>query len=1003
MALAVRHRLSWPLAVFLCVSIVVLNPVHGQDNPGNGLRGLAGGSRNKYPSETYYSAKAYLFNGDYDDGAVGFRQAMRRGLKVGNVGWIDYVCYHAMIGECLYQTGEFHNALAQYNFAIETLLRYPRFLTMINSPLNGAMAKQPTSIQPTWGPRTRRAMLSGLDRHLQAGVRMTGFTAVPGGGQGVNLDQRVIYLLDAGEVTRCAALALFRRRELMGDACAKHPYTQTILATLSTATNVLPNHWTQSWYNCILGMALANGGDDSSAITTLQQSLLIEGRFDHPATPIALIGIGQLFMEKRAYKQAATAFLEATFPAIEYRQYMTTADAFHRATMNHIAQQSGQSFDPVVAATIWANRINRSDHLRASLILDATDATMEVTGPKTLATMRDWVKQANLLMRKSPMLVGLLGQQALYHETRILMRQGRTREGNEVFARLMAHKRKSSLWLYQISLLDEMLSQGVISPRKGFDLYQRVLRVPNADDWLLRPTESLTVLLLPNFGSLERWFEIAVRLEKFEGAMMIADEIRRRRFFASLPFGGRLLGLRWILGASTAALDKNGLAERQSLIARFPILGKWQTDESEVRRSLDAGHLLPTDEEATRQQELLKQLAILGVSGEATLQQIAVERVPASLVFPPPAQIDTIKRGLGQRHLVLSFFVTSRAVYGFALDHGKYAAWRIASPAKLRTEIALMLRDIGNYGKNNEIGEKALRSNWREPAASLFAKLTNNSGTVDWSKYDELVIVPDGILWYLPFELLQTSVDDELPLLAHVKIRYAPTLSLAVPNGRPLRNQGDTLIVVDALFPGDDEGLEERGERLSNTVDNSYLARQLPAPSSVFGALVDRAVIYADLDARGTALPFRWSPFRIDERTSLGDWMALPWGAPDQLVLPGFHTNAESGLKAPSNGDEIFLSVCGLMASGSRSILLSRWRVGGNSAEQLISEYLQELPYRSAPAAWQRSVELFRSTELDPMSEPRIQPGAWKHALNADHPFFWSGYMLVDDGGKFAK
>ncbi|MFP6677537.1 MAG: hypothetical protein VB878_20800, partial [Pirellulaceae bacterium] len=297
MALAVRHRLSWPLAVFLCVSIVVLNPVHGQDNPGNGLRGLAGGSRNKYPSETYYSAKAYLFNGDYDDGAVAFRQAMRRGLKVGNVGWIDYVCYHAMIGECLYQTGEFHNALAQYNFAIETLLRYPRFLTMINTPLNGAMAKQPTSIQPTWGPRTRRAMLSGLDRHLQAGVRMTGFTAVPGGGQGVNLDQRVIYLLDAGEVTRCAALALFRRRELMGDACAKHPYTQTILATLSTATNVLPNHWTQSWYNCILGMALANGGDDSSAITTLQQSLLIEGRFDHPATPIALIGIGQLFME----------------------------------------------------------------------------------------------------------------------------------------------------------------------------------------------------------------------------------------------------------------------------------------------------------------------------------------------------------------------------------------------------------------------------------------------------------------------------------------------------------------------------------------------------------------------------------------------------------------------------------------------------------------------------------------------------------------------------------
>jgi tetratricopeptide (TPR) repeat protein/antitoxin component of RelBE/YafQ-DinJ toxin-antitoxin module len=974
--------------------------VHAQNNPGNGP---AGGIRptRKFPSETYYNSKPFLFNGDYDDAATGYRRAMRQGLKIGNVGWIDYVCYHAMIGECLYQTGEFHNALAQYNLAIETLLRYPRFLTMLGTPTS--INKQVTVNRPTWGPRTRRALLSGLDRHLQAGVRTVGFTTLPGGGQGVNLDQRQIYMLDAGEVTRCAALSLFRRRELMGAACAKHPYTQTILATLSPATNVLPNHWTQAWYKCILGMALANGNDDSSAISTLQQSLLIEGRFDHPATSIALIGIGQLFMEKRAHKQAATAFLEATFPAVEYRQYMTVSDAFHRATMNHIAQQTGLPFDPVVAATVWVRRISRSDHLKTSLILDAADATMEVTGPQTLPTMRDWIKQANSLMRRSPMLVGLLGQRSLYHETRILMRQGKLREGSEAFARLMTHKRKSSLWLYQISLVDEMFAQGSVGQRTAFDLYERVLRVPNSDDWLLQPTESLSVLLSPNFGSLERWFEIAMAREKFERAMMIADEIRRRRFFESLPLGGRLLGLRWILGASTAALGRNGIAERQSLVARFPFLGKWQIDEGEVRRALNAGVLFPTNDEATRQHELLEQLVALGASGEAALRKISFERVPASLVFPPPADIDAIKRGLGQRHLVMSFFATSRAVYGFALDGGTYAAWRIASPGKLRAEIGLLLREIGNYGKNNEIGEKALRSNWREPAASLFAKLTNNASGIEWSKYDELVIVPDGILWYLPFEMLPTSVDDELPLLAHVKIRYAPTLSLAVPSTRPLRNHGETLLVVDALFPGDEEASAERADRLLNAVENSFLAEQLPVPSSVFGVLVDRAVIYADLDARGTSLPYRWSPFKIDEKTGLGDWMALPWGAPEQLVLPGFHTNAESALKAPMNGNEIFLTVCGLMASGSRSILLSRWRVGGNSTEQLISEYVQELPYRSAPAAWQRSVELFRSTELDPMSEPRIQRGAWKHALNADHPFFWSGYMLVDDGGKMTK
>ena len=52
------------------------------------------------------------------------------------------------------------------------------------------------------------------------------------------------------------------------------------------------------------------------------------------------------------------------------------------------------------------------------------------------------------------------------------------------------------------------------------------------------------------------------------------------------------------------------------------------------------------------------------------------------------------------------------------------------------------------------------------------------------------------------------------------------------------------------------------------------------------------------------------------------------------------------------------------MASGSRSILLSRWPVAGQSTFDLVREYVQELPFVPAAEAWQRSVQLARANPI---------------------------------------
>jgi CHAT domain-containing protein len=129
---------------------------------------------------------------------------------------------------------------------------------------------------------------------------------------------------------------------------------------------------------------------------------------------------------------------------------------------------------------------------------------------------------------------------------------------------------------------------------------------------------------------------------------------------------------------------------------------------------------------------------------------------------------------------------------------------------------------------------------------------------------------------------------------------------------------------------------------------------------------------------------------------NVSDWMMLPWGCPEQLVLPTFHTATEFGLKKGGTGEEMFLSICGLMASGGRSILLSRWRVGGRTTADFVREFAQELPHTSPAAAQRRSISLLRGTALDPREEGRIRAPATLDEFKPEHPFFWGGYMLVD-------
>ena len=263
---------------------------------------------------------------------------------------------------------------------------------------------------------------------------------------------------------------------------------------------------------------------------------------------------------------------------------------------------------------------------------------------------------------------------------------------------------------------------------------------------------------------------------------------------------------------------------------------------------------------------------------------------------------------------------------------------------------------------------------------------------------------------------------------------YGPTTitlgTLQVGNGGPVGSKPisrTAVLVGKASEANEPPAGADAGDQILRILPGANRYDELPMPSAIFTAICDRMVVLGDVyprkggsgsesvpaeprtpdHSRGTgpslftASTYAWAPAALDRGqsgSSLEDWMALPWQSPSELVLPHCHTAAETGLRKGGTGDELSFAACGLMASGARSVLISRWALGGQSTTDLMREYVQELPHLPAAAAWQRSVQLARRNPVDPEAEPRVLKEGWDERITADHPLFWAGYLLLDTG-----
>lgn len=945
----------------------------------------------------YYNYITSLNLGQYNIAEQGFTKEARGSMKIGASGrFLDAVCHYAMLGETYYRQGQLEKANGAFSAALNYYMDYPNWLANVQFP--ASLASRPYGQIP-WGKRLQGTNVATIPTNitLMIGEQVTEQTIARGGA----INPPKLIGVPVAEILRCVVLSIKRRCDILGPLSEHDKLNNTVVEFIQKNPG-LPNHWSSAWQDAQYGAALRATGNKGQAVAILKRSLALGGELDHPLTPYAFEMLGQMAFEDGRYDEANTYFTQATIVAGEYGDAAILEEAFRYAAIIQLMKGTKGEFRELEPAAGWAKRADLRELHASLLVLAAESAAVNQSGKKAAALLAE----ANSRMIRSPMLTGDIGARWNYVNAMLSYQSGDVAAGDKAFATCLKIADPHSKWNYQLNRTIDMSASGLLSKPKTVHIFERLALDPFANDWAERPIETMSYLIKSRQALYDAWFE-TIFAESPERAFEIADMAKRHRFFNSLPFGGRLMAIRWLLTMPEEALDQSAKVQRQELLGKFPQFVALNDTARKITSEIDQLPLAPDQGEIARKQsDLMIALQKTSNAQEVLIREMALRREPTQLAFPPVVKTKEIIEQLPQGHVALLSHVTLKGhIYAMLLSKTRYVNWRVENPSQFQKKMSNVLKMYGNFDGNREIQPSQLKDeSWKTATMDALNTFLHKSKLNFAQQFDELVIVPDDLLWYFPWEAAQVGDPKaSIGLLSKTRIRYAPTMGLVFRNRAIRGNDPRIGTVVGKIHPKiDAKMMDEDFQKLSAKIAAAKrLKAAQNAPSALFGTTVDQLVVLDDLAGADKA-PFDWVLLNLDRSGSanIANWMSLPKKRTDVVVLPGFHTSAESMGRdgRAGNGNEIFLSVLGLMSQGARTVVLTRWRTGGANSMELVTNFLQELPFNNAAESWQRSVKLSQNSPLTLDQEPRVQKSKDAPELDASHPFFWSQFIVIDSG-----
>jgi CHAT domain-containing protein len=413
------------------------------------------------------------------------------------------------------------------------------------------------------------------------------------------------------------------------------------------------------------------------------------------------------------------------------------------------------------------------------------------------------------------------------------------------------------------------------------------------------------------------------------------------------------------------------------------------------------------------------------------LQQDYPEYYRLKYDFQPASHSDIQTKLLDENTVLLEYFVGDSNIYIFQITSKSFELHSIKKPTDLESKVRQFRRGLTDNGLRVDSAKEAFRlftDNAYElyelliaPALLLLPvtpgmKSELHESEIIKSEFSNLIIIPDGILGFIPFEILislpvgNSSTDyRSLPyLIKKYSVRYGYSAKLLTESLGKTQNTHDDLI---AFAPGFEAGQAESPENRDSVsrdmvraglYELTHASQEVEAISKQF-----RHSNYF-LDTEATEAEFKRSApghsvIHLATHALLHDedpaFSRLLFSSKTDLVEDGnLHVNELYNMKL--NANLVVLSACntgygkmqrgeGIMSlargfayAGCPNIVMSLWPANDRSTSQIMEQFYENLSEDAGKDEALRQAKLYYLSQSDKIKS---------------HPYFWAGFVLLGD------
>lgn len=353
-----------------------------------------------------------------------------------------------------------------------------------------------------------------------------------------------------------------------------------------------------------------------------------------------------------------------------------------------------------------------------------------------------------------------------------------------------------------------------------------------------------------------------------------------------------------------------------------------------------------------------------------------------------PVKLPEIGKLLDEKTALLEYLVTDNAVFLFVFTKQNAEISLKTYRVEInRSELA---------ARTNRFRQMLAESNllFGAPARGLYDLLLKPAQAQIKNK-SNLVIVPDDGLWELPFQALQQAENHYV--LDDAAISYIPSLTI----WRELRTAQRSENKLNNLLAFGNPSSMKSGDK-TNFADLPEATRQALALRGLYGA--QNSKIFVGAAASENIFKLEAARFSVlhlathgvldnvsplnsyvllapnaaaNEDGRLEAWEILEMNLPAEMVVL---SACETARGQARSGEGLVGLAWSLMVAGTRTVVVSQWKVESSSTTDLMTEFYKSLKQNSA---------------LDKSQALRESALKLRHSERFAHPFYWAGFIEI--------